>query len=127
MSTAPGALIQMSEIVNDPDFAQPFTALRSVGSWLNGVWQSVTSEVQLYGVIAEPTVRELEMMAVGDVVKGHMIFWSSQAIYGTHATEGVGGSSDILVWRGENYRVLLVHQYLDYGFYRALATRMKAD
>lgn len=121
------SLIQVSEVVNDPDLAQPFTILRSTGSWLNGVWQSVTTEIQNYGVIAEPSVRELEMIPEGDLVKGAMVFWSAQPIYGTHATNGVGGSSDILIWRGHNYRVLDVKQYQDWGFFRATATRMKAD
>jgi hypothetical protein len=121
------ALIQVSEVVNDPDLAQPFTINRSSGVWNNGVWQSTTTAVQGYGVIANPTVRELEMIPEGDLVKGAMVFWSAQPIYGTHGTQGVGGSSDILIWRGNNYRVLNVTQYQDYGFYRAIAVRMKAD
>jgi len=120
-------MISVAEVVNEPDLAQAFTILRSTGTWLNGVWQSVTATVQGYGVIAEPSGRDLDMVPEGDVVKGMMIFWSSQIIYGTHATAGVGGSSDILVWRGENYRVLSVKQYVDYGYWRAMATRMKAD
>lgn len=126
-ATAPGALIQVSEVVNDPDLAQPFTILRSVGSWLNGVWQSTQTSIQSYGVIADPSDRELEMIPEGDRVKGAKVFWSSTPIYGTHATEGAGGSSDILVWHGLNFRVLHVFQYQDYGVYRAVAVRMKAD
>lgn len=121
------SLIQVAEVVNDPDLAQPFTILRSGGSWVNGVWQSLTTQVQSYGVIAEPTVREIEMIPEGDLVRGAIVFWSAQPIYGTHATNGSGGSSDILIWRGHNYRVLDVKQYQDWGFYRAMATRMKAD
>jgi hypothetical protein len=120
-------MIQIGEVVIDPDFAQPFTILRSTGAWLNGVWKSIQTAIQGYGTIASPTVRELEMLPEGDLAKGAMVFWSAQPIYGTHATEGIGGSSDILVWRGHNYRVLDVKQYQDYGYYRALGVRTKAD
>lgn len=125
--TGTSALIQVSEVVNDPDFAQPFAILRSTGTWLNGVWQSATQELISYGVIADPTDREVQMIPEGDKVTGAKVFWSSQPIYGTHATAGIGGSSDILVWRGLSFRVLLVQQFEDYGFYRAMAVRMKAD
>ena len=120
-------MIDVSEVVNDPDLAQPFSILRSTGSWLNGVWNSVVTTIQSYGVIAEPTVRELKMIPEGDLVTGGLLFWSATPLYATHATEGVGGSSDILIWRGHNYRVLTVLQFEDWGYYRAFAVRMKAD
>ena len=119
--------IEISQVVNDPDVAQAFTILRSVGAWNLGTWVPVTANVQSYGVITEPTVNELEMVPEGDKVKGVMVFWSSQPIFVTSAAQGVGNSSDIIVWRGQNFRVLSVKQYLDWGYYRAIATRMKAD
>lgn len=122
------SLVQVSEVVNDPDMAQPFTILRSTGTaWLNGVWQSSTTEFSGYGVIADPTDREIKMIPEGDQVVGAKVFWSAQPIYATRATSGVGASSDILVWRGLSFRVVNVQQFQDYGFYRAIATRMKAD
>jgi hypothetical protein len=123
----PGALINVSEVVNDPDFAQSFLIMRSTGVFLNGVWNSTVTAVQGYGVIADITDRDLDMIPEGDFVKGGKVFWSSQILYATHATAGVGGSSDILVWRGLNYRVLQVKLYEDYGYWRAMTTRMKAD
>jgi len=120
-------MIDVQDVVNDPDLAQPFTILRSTGIWVTGVWTPTQTVIQSYGVIAEPSVRELDMVPEGDIVKGMLVFWSSEPIYATHATEGVGGSSDMLIWRGNNYRVLTVRQYEDYLYYKALATRMKAD
>lgn len=120
-------MIEVSEVVNAAEFAQSFSIIRSTGSWVSGVWTSVTTTIAGYGTIANPTNRELEMVSEGDKVKGVMVFWSSQPIYATRATEGVGSSSDILVWRGLNFRVLDVKQFQDYQYYRATAVRMKAD
>lgn len=122
-----GALINVSAIVSDPAFAQVFNILRSTGSWLNGVWQSATVSVPSYGVIANPSVRELEMIPEGDRVKGAIVVWTVAEIFTTHATEGAGGSSDIVQWRGHNYRVLEAKVWADFGYYRAIAVRMKAD
>lgn len=128
MSSGAAALIQLSEVVNDPDLAQSFQILRSTSTeFLNGVWQSTTTSIGSYGVIANPTDRYLDMQAEGDVIKGDKVFWSSQPIYATRATEGVGFSSDILIWRGLQFRVVDVKQFEDYGFWRATAVRMKSD
>lgn len=119
--------INVSEVINDPDLVQPFTILRSIGEFVSGVWESETTQIDGLGVIAEVSERDLDMVPEGDVVKGMRVFWSVAQIYATHATEGIGGSSDILLHRGSSYRVLKVELYGDYGYYRAVATRMKAD
>ena len=119
--------ISVQEVVNDPDIAQNFTIERSVGSFLFGVWKSATTNIPGFGTITNPTTRELEMMPEGDKIGGVIIVHSSSPIYGTRATGGVGGSSDIIIWNGNKYRVLSVEQYLDYKFYRCVCTRMKAN
>jgi hypothetical protein len=121
-------MIDVSELANDPDLAQVFTILRTTGSsWLNGVFQTVETTVQSYGPISVATPRDVEMIPEGDKIVGAMVFWSAQPLYGTEAIQGVGRSSDILQWKGLNWRVLHVSQYLDYGFYRAVAVRMKSS
>lgn len=120
-------MIDVADVVNDPDLAQPFTIQRSTGMWNLGTWQSTTNPVQSYGVITEPTVNEISMVPEGDRVGGVMVFWSAQPIYVTRATECEGGSSDLLTWRNLTFRVLSVKRYEDYGYYRAIAVRVKTD
>lgn len=120
-------MIDLGLIPNDPDLAQNYTILRSNNNsqWLTGTFQSQTEEVPGFGVVSVASLRDLEMVPEGDVVHGAMAFWSSRPIYGTRATQGQAGlASDILVWRGENYRVLNVAEYRDYGYWKAIATRM---
>ena len=67
------------------------------------------------------------MVPEGDKIKEVKVFWSAEPIYGTHATQGLGGSSDLLQWKQLYYRVLGVSQSQDWGFYRAVAVRTKAS
>jgi hypothetical protein len=127
MSNPPGALIQLGEVVNDPDFAQQFTVQRSTISWLNGIVQSVVSTILVYGPISEVKARDLKMIPEGDRVHGARVFWSPQILYATHATGGKGGLSDLILWNNHQWRVITVGQYQDYGFYRAIAVRLKPD
>ena len=116
--------INLSEIVNDPDFAQPFVITRSQGgAWTNGIWTNVTVTVNAYGVIQPATNKELEMIPDGDRSGGEMMFHTSTPLYETHVNPE-SGTSDILTWRGTNYRILKVMQWQDFGYWQALACRM---
>ena len=114
-------MINVSEVVIDPDLAQVFTIMRSSGVYVNGVWQTQTANVQAQGVISIAQEKELDMKPEGDVVLGAIVVHTDQEIFTTQ--EGKG-SSDIIVWQGIQYRVLKVAQYVDYGYWRAIATRM---
>lgn len=124
-------MIDVSEVVNDPDLAQAFTILRNSGSWLNGVWQSGnTTQVQSYGVISPATSRDIKVLPEGDQTGELRVFHGADPIYVTNANDAVdstGQSSDILIWRGDQFRVLQVKYEQDYGYYRAIATRLPPD
>jgi hypothetical protein len=122
-------VINVADVVNDPDVAQSFTILRdSGGAYVNGVWTpGAPTTIPAYGPIRPATDRDIESLPEGDRIKEVKTFWSSQPMYGTRATAGVGRSSDILTWLGLLYRVMSVAQSQDYGFYRAVAVRMKGN
>ena len=120
--------IDMSDIVKSPEWGQSFTIYRGPGSWLNGVWQPGSDPVQGQGAVTVATANDLEMIPEGDKVVGAMVFHSQQPIYQTYGdANGAGASSDIIVWRDQRYRVLQVGPFCDYGFYRAICTRMAAS
>lgn len=116
-----GGLFSLAEVVNDPDLSQGFTILRSTGIFQNGAWKSTTTQVQGAGVVSNAQDSEIEMLGEGDVVLEARVFYSAAPIYKTR--EGTG-ASDILVWQGEQFRVLRVARYQDYGFYRAVASKI---
>jgi hypothetical protein len=121
-------MIDVSEVVNAEEFAQPFGILRGSGVWNNGVWISQAAPLQGYGVVTVASDTDLEMIPEGDVVKGAMVFHSQAPIFTTNDFEGngAGGSSDILTWRGRQWRVMTVSEQADYGYYRAIAVRLNA-
>lgn len=116
-------MIQVDEITVDPDFAQAFTIKRSTGSWLNGKWTTTTSDVSAFGTIEPASSKDLKMVPEGDINSEPMSFYSPDPIFTTR-DEGTPAASDILVWRGQNFRVLNVFEYQDFGYYHAIAVRM---
>lgn len=118
---------ELQDVVNDPDLAEPFIIERSSGGqFVSGGWSEDTTEISVFGVVTVATEKQLESLPEADRVHGIRAFFLQCPIYVT--SEERGGTSDILVWNGVNYRVLQVAQFQNRGgFYCALAARMTGN
>ena len=116
-------MINVSEVVLDSDFVQSFTVLRSSGQQGPDGWINTETQLTLSGVISVARVRDLQMVPEGDRIGGAMIFHSVQPIYTTRTGEGQG-ISDVIIWRGERYKVSTLLPYVDYGYYSVVAVRL---
>jgi hypothetical protein len=119
-------MINLAEIATDADFAQSYTVIRSSGSFVLGGWSNTTSSVPMYGAITVASSSDLEQVTEGDRVTGAMTFYSTQQLYVTRAGT-TPGLSDIIAWRGQNYRLVKIFDYLDYGWNKAVGLRMSGE
>lgn len=127
-------MINLAEVVNDPDFAQAFSIARSQGGEFDdsGVWQDVTVDVAMYGVIQPATAKELLQVPEGDRVKEVKSFHSSQQMFLTRTTEVLDPNaaiSDLVTWSttGEQYRLVKLYPWQDFGYYKALGVRISGE
>ena len=134
-------MISISEIINDPDFAQEFTIQRDYGQFGPGGWQPNIAPVQAYGPITVADFQTLNMIPEGDRPTGAMAFYWTSEIYETHSDRpqygqgGAGqggygggqGTSDVICWRNQNYRIIKVWPDVDYGYYKAVGVRMSGE
>lgn len=119
-------MINVAEIVTDPDMAQTFTVTRTAGHFAIGGWMNDTpTAISMYGVVTVPDSRDLEQVPEGDRVLGVMAFHSAQPLYLTRGDNS--GISDVITWRGEDYRIIKIRTYADYGYYAAIGVRMAGD
>lgn len=125
-------MINVEEIITDPDFAQKFTVIRSTGSFIKGLWtEGTVTEIEMYGTITNPTPNDLQQLPEGDRVVGAMVFHTNSPLYVTRAGAGTrrdpNAISDQIIWRGDYYKLSGVSVYADYGYYRAVGERIKGD
>ena len=127
-------VINVSEVITDPDLAQAYTIVRSVGSFVKGVWTEGTpTSISVVGTISVASNKELRQLPEGDRIQGAMVFHSTEQIYTTRVGAGTGrrattsGISDKILWRGDYYKVLNVSPYVDYGYYKAIGERIAGD
>jgi hypothetical protein len=116
-------VIDISEIVSDPDLAQPFTIKRSTGQFALGGYQTAVQEIQAFGVIRPTNTVDLEIVPEGDRVLGMMTFWSATEMH----TTSTAGTSDVLSYRGDDYRVLQVMPSGDFGYWKAIGARKSGE
>ena len=78
-------MISVWEVVVDPDMIapQPFTILRSTGSFVPGGFTSVTTPIPVFGPVQQASNKEIEMLAEADRVSAVRSFWATQPFYVT--------------------------------------------
>lgn len=122
-------MIDLSSIVVDPRFAQTFTVKRFSGAWNAGRWEQNSINITMTGTISIASAKQIEFIPEGARIGGEITIHTTVPLYnsrnGTDTTEG--GTSDIIVWHGEDYKIYQVNEYSDYGYYFAIAQRMKTD
>lgn len=116
-------MINVAEIINDPDFSQSFTVCRKTGSWSEGRFVQTEQQLSFRGIVIAANTKDLLQVPEGDRVKGIMAFYSTEPLLVTNST----GTSDQIIWRGERYRLFQLWPYADYGYYKALGERMAGD
>jgi hypothetical protein len=119
-------MIDVSDILSDPDLAQPFTIKRSRGEFAAGGYTQTTTTVQSFGVIIVAQGRELEQVPEGDRVKGAIVVYSAKPLYLTHG-DNQPGLSDTIIWRGDSYRLAKLYPYMDFGYYKAVGVRISGQ
>lgn len=116
------ALLNVADVILDPLFVQSFGVKRQSGAWTKGAWVPGTvSNLTLTGTIIPASPKDIDQIPEGDRITGMMAFYTTAETFVTRST----GTSDVLTWNGEDYKVMLVNPYSDYGYYKALAVRMK--
>jgi hypothetical protein len=117
----------LDEVVLDADLAEAYTIIRSNGKFVMGGWQDTKTTIPGFGVVTVARPNEIQMLPEGDRNSEVRAFYSAQPLYETRDNPQEGtGVSDILVWNGFKYRVMVVPEYGNRGYWKAIAAKMSA-
>jgi hypothetical protein len=116
-------MIDLIDVLQDSDLCSAWQIQRNSGYDGAGGWVSNPPQtVQMFGAARVATAREIMAVPAADQVHEMLSFYSTQPIYVTDAARG--GTSDVIVFQGGQYRVLSVQNFSEQGFYVATAARM---
>lgn len=122
-------MIDVSELIEDPDFALEYIVIRRTGQWINARFTVSEPPERLlyYGAVQPASTRDIEQLGIGDTEKGVMKFFCRQPkdIYLTQQfyeeDENIQVSDEI-EFRGSLYKVLQISPWQHGGFTRAFAS-----
>lgn len=119
-------MIDVSEIVNDPDMCSTFSVKRTTGAFAAGCWQPNTSTIiNTFGAVRNVSGKELEMIPEADRAHEAITVRTATQLFVTN--QDGDQISDILQWQGANYRLLRIKQYEEQGYWYAEGVRMEGQ
>jgi len=118
-----GLMPDVTSLLLDPDLgAQTVTVKRTRGAWQGGRFVPNAGEPEVFtavGNLQPATSEQLEFFPEGERREGQMVFYTKTTL---HLTEG-HEVSDVLVWRGEEYKIINLNRWQDWGFNIAYAQK----
>lgn len=115
--------INVSKVIKSSRLSQSYTVYRKSGEWVSGRWEQSESSLQITGPVTVPGEKEILQIPEGDRVKGVMCFHSTDELYTTNEN----GTSDEILWRNNRYRIHAILPWMDFGYCKALGTRMEGE
>lgn len=106
-------------LLHDPDLgAQAFTVQRRTGKWKDGRMVIDTETTfSAVGVIVPPSAEQLAFFPEGERRKGQIVIHTTAML---HLSDGKDYSDDV-TWNGEQYKLVNIERWDDYGFVVAYA------
>ncbi len=122
-------MINISELIGDPDFTQPngVTVIRRKMEIKNHVPVITESKMNVTGIITIAQDIELNMENTGDTNKEAIHVFTYKQLFTTGRMDESSDSdymSDIIVWQGNRYKVMDCKDDEQYGFCQSTAVKL---
>jgi len=114
-------LVDVSEVITDPDFNQTFTVYRKKGTWNNGRFVVTENSFTANGIIISQSNEELDITPQGALISSQISIWTYSLLYvtsqdGTPQTDDY--LSDEVEYKGQRYLITAARNMIDYGYYK---------
>jgi hypothetical protein len=110
-------VINLEELTFDPDFCTTFEVEKHVVTWVEGEAVETVTSTKVTGIVAPSSPKDVEMLDLADHKHGTKTFYTNEVELCITDTEN---TSDTIVWRGGQYKLLHVFDYSDNGYWKAI-------
>lgn len=113
-------MIDISELIDDHDFAQTFTVTRATGSFANeGRFSTTTTDITKTGIIQPASYEDqVKYLPEGQRQANAIRIWCRDEIV---QADGKGALSDVITWGGGKHRVAFSKHWNQHGYWFAIA------
>ncbi len=112
-------MINVSELMFDPDFVRSFVVRRPSGAFdATGIYTSSYEDFAFTGAVQPATPAELQMLPSGSTQENVISVWSAAEM---RMDNGNDVGSDLVIVDGASYRVIKAEPRGDNGYFRVFA------
>ncbi len=111
-------MIDVSELIHDPDFCTTFILRHKTGDWVDGIFETTATDTSVTGVVRPATGKEIELLPEGDRMKDVKVFYTWEKVQLAEDEN----ASDEFIWEGGRYKALRVSDWKAHGFYETMAS-----
>lgn len=111
-------MIDVSRLITDPDFCEPFVIRKKPGKWQDGEFITTPVDKRVTGIVEPTTGDDLEQVPEGDRVSGMVTFYTKDTIELTYDDH----LADEIIWRHKLYKAITVLDWSRHGFYKTIAS-----
>jgi ATP-dependent Clp protease adapter protein ClpS len=122
--------LNLADIVASPEFTQQIIIKRHFnGRYVNGRFEQDEKEIKINAVVSASDEKTLSMVPEGDRNETIKSVHSLEKIYMTSSevSKGENRTSDIIIYNGDEYKVIAVMDADDYGFTKAVISKIGAS
>lgn len=122
--------LNLADIVASPEFTQQITIKRHYdGRYVNGRFTQKEKVFKINAVVSVSDEKTLSMIPEGDRNETTKTIHSLARIYMTSSekSKGENRTSDIVVYNGDEYKVVAIMDADDYGFTKAVVSKIGAS
>lgn len=122
--------LNLADIVASPEFTQQIIIKRhSNGRYVNGRFEQDKKEIKINAVVSASDEKTLSMVPEGDRNETIKSVHSLEKIYMTSSevSKGENRTSDVIIYNGDEYKVIAVMDADDYGFTKAVISKIGAS
>lgn len=121
-------MINVSEVIIDPEFVQTLLVKRNSGYWYQGRFVKDNEEmINISGVVTQSKDKEIRQLPEADEIIEARTFHTVSPVYLTEDTSFNTRTSDRIFWRNKWYKIIAISNKQDYGYYKSIGARMKGD
>lgn len=124
-------MINISELINDPDFCQPngISVTRTTTSIVNHRVSEETTDIKLIGIITIADENEDSMLSEADLNSERIYIFTYNRLktVGIDKLDGKEYGADIVHFNGNDYIVRYCLDDAQYGFCRSTAVKLRPD
>lgn len=124
-------MINIAELINDPDFCQPYgiNIVRTTIETVNHRVKETPARIKLTGIITIDSENEDAMLSEADLNSERIHIFTHERLktVGIDREDGKEYAADIVKFNGADYIVRYCLNDAQYGFCRSTAIKLRAD